>query len=250
MNVLGAGSMPELAAITFPIEARAQMSNTLPKARQHCADVGLIASIATIDKLLAVLSKPDSTFGQVQKLGYELKSRLHDELFGTFFFSLTYSQSEYYSCPTKGWGEVTERFPTAITDIEEMGKCFALSRYAGAVFHSIQAIECSLIEFGKFLNVTDPLSGWTAVTKRLTLLVKGTKFTDLDPRYQKNFAFLEQMHATVGSLNNAWRNKISHAQGRLAVMTSEFSSDVAEEIMLASRSFMRRLATEMPEVNP
>jgi hypothetical protein len=54
------------------------------------------------------------------------------------------------------------------------------------------------------------------------------------------------MHATAGALNNAWRNNFSHAQGKLVLMTSEFSRDIAEEIMVASRSFMRRLATEMP----
>jgi hypothetical protein len=65
-------------------------------------------------------------------------------------------------------------------------------------------------------------------------------------RHQNHFAFLEQMHGTIGALNRAWRNKISHAQGRLVLMTSEFSPEVAEEIMVASRSFMWRLATELP----
>lgn len=127
-----------------------------------------------------------------------------------------------------------------------MNKCCALARYAGAVFHSVQTIECGLIEFGKFLNVSDPKSGWTAVTKRLEMLIEKTKYPDLDPPYQVHFNFLEQMHGTVGALNSAWRNKISHAQGRLVLMTSKFSPEVAEEIMIASRSFMRRLATELP----
>ena len=133
------------------------------------------------------------------------------------------------------------------TDVEEMSKCFALARYAGAVFHSVQAIECGLIEFGKFLNVTDPKSGWTAVNNKLATLVTKTKYSALDPIHQEHFGFLEQMHGVTGALNNAWRNKISHAQGRLILMTSEFSPEVAEEIMIASRSFMRRLATELPK---
>jgi hypothetical protein len=45
----------------------------------------------------------------------------------------------------------------------------------------------------------------------------------------------------------AWHNKISHAQNKLVLMTADFSPDVAEEIRIASRSFMRRLATDLPK---
>jgi hypothetical protein len=114
----------------------------------------------------------------------------------------------------------------------------------------VQAIECALIDLGKFLDVNDPKSGWTAVTRRLEILVTKTKYPDLDPLYQKHFAFIEQMHGVVGALNNAWRNKMSHAQGRLVLIASEFSPDVAEEIIMATRAFMRRLATELPVPEP
>jgi hypothetical protein len=102
-----------------------------------------------------------------------------------------------------------------------------------------------LIQFGKFLGVNDPFSGWTAVTSRLEALLK-TKYPDLPSKYQSCRSFLEQMNAVAQALQSAWRNKISHAQGSLTLMTVEFSPDIAEEIMVASRSFMRRLATEMP----
>jgi hypothetical protein len=127
-----------------------------------------------------------------------------------------------------------------------MHKCFALSRYAGAVFHSVQTIEFALIDLGKFLGVLDPKSGWTAVSNQLDKLVTKTKFPDLAPLYQQHFAFLEQMQGAVAALKSAWRNKISHAQGKLVLMTSEFAPDVAEEIIMATRAFMRRLATELP----
>jgi hypothetical protein len=51
----------------------------------------------------------------------------------------------------------------------------------------------------------------------------------------------------VEALKNAWRNKISHAHGKLIVMTGEeFHPDVAEEILTATRAFMRRLAEGLP----
>ena len=132
-----------------------------------------------------------------------------------------------------------------MTDAEEASKCFALSRFAASVFHSVQLVEVGLIELGTFIDVRDPSSGWTATTNRLTAIIKKDhgQRTDFE---RKNYAFLEQMQGTVEGLKNAWRNKISHAQGRLVLMNKDFSPSIAEEILFASRAFMRRLADGLP----
>jgi hypothetical protein len=226
---------------------RVEMDNLLAQLSTYCIELELTASVASIGRIRLVLARADFANNALDDLWDELRTRLVDELQGRFFWSLTANEARHYSNPTEGWAGVLDRFPAATTDIEEMNKCFALSRYAGAVFHSVQAIECGLIDFGKFLKVNDPKSGWTAVNGRLATLVTKNKYAELEPLYQEHFTFLEQMHGTVGALNGAWRNKISHAQGRLTLMTSEFSSEVAEEIMISSRSFMRRLATELPK---
>jgi hypothetical protein len=176
----------------------------------------------------------------------EVQTRLTDELSLNLFFTLPASKKQFFDSPLLGWEEVIARFPETVSNIEEMSKCFALSRYAASVFHSVRAIESALIHLGKFLGVVDPLSGWTAVTSRLETLVVKTKHPDRPPQYQVCSNFLEQMNAVTQALKSAWRNKISHAQGSLILMTVDFSPDIAEEIMIASRSFMRRLATEMP----
>jgi hypothetical protein len=61
-----------------------------------------------------------------------------------------------------------------------------------------------------------------------------------------NYQFLEQVHATAEALQVAWRNKISHAQGRLVLVSKDFSPEIAEEILFATRAFMRRLAGGLP----
>jgi hypothetical protein len=58
--------------------------------------------------------------------------------------------------------------------------------------------------------------------------------------------FIEQTHATVEALKNAWRNKVSHAHAKLAVLPGDFSQEIAEEILFATRSFMRQLANRLP----
>jgi hypothetical protein len=219
----------------------------LPLVEQECGRAGLPMTAIQIRKAMRAIDgntiqSPTALAGAVE----EIFSRLHDELSLQVFFNLPANKRDYFDSPTMGWEEVIERFPESIGDIEEMSRCFALSRYPAAVFHSVNAIEGVLVQLGKFLNVGDPKSGWTAVSGKLSLLVTKIKFPDLDPEFQAHYSFLEQLHGTVEALKSPWRNKISHTQGRLFLMTREFSPDVAEEIMVASRAFMRRLATEMP----
>ena len=225
---------------------RGHLTTLLP----HCEHLPMTA--ISVQNLIQMIDTPSMTAIWAQPgLAFlssirEIQTRMHDELSINLFFKLPNDKKLYFDFPLKGWEEIVARFPDTTGNIEEMSKCFALSRYAASVFHGVKAVESVLIQFGKFLGVNDPLSGWTAVTSRLEVLLVKTKYPDLPPKYQSCRPFLEQMNAVAQALQSAWRNKISHTQGSLTLMTVEFSPDIAEEIMVASRSFMRRLATEMP----
>jgi hypothetical protein len=212
---------------------------------ENCVELELTASLATVRKIRAVVATQNCSHTTLAPLHIELQGRLIDETDGKSFFALNIRQAELYSNPRKGWEEIIERFPDGVTDVEEASKCFALSRYAAAVFHSIQVVEVGLIELGKHIGVNDPRSGWTAVTNKLTAILK-KKHDDLTDFEKRNFEFLEQIHGTIEGLKNAWRNKISHAQAKLTLMTTDFSPEVAEEMLFATRAFMRRLATDAP----
>lgn len=213
--------------------------------RRECAGLELVASVASIDRMLGYLREPHAQFERYWEMGEELEGRLLDELKNCTFLSLTLKETEFFEKPREGWEVVIARFPDSVGDIEEARKCFALSRYAAAIFHSVQIVEVGLIELGKVIGVTDPLSGWTATTQAIKRIID-TRHQDRTPYQRAHFAFLEQMHGTIEGLKNAWRNKVSHAQGRLTLLTADFSPDVAEEILFATRAFMRRLATDAP----
>jgi hypothetical protein len=211
-----------------------------------CRESGLKASAATVRRMIQALDN-DPNREDSKEWDAELRGRLIDEMTETVFFSLTPQETEYYSEPRKGWEKIIERFGDTVGDIEEARKCFALSRYAAAIFHTLQIVEFGLIELGGFIKVTDPLSGWTATTNRLRQIMK-TKYDGRTDFEKANHVFLEQVQGTVEALQAAWRNKISHAQGKLTVLTSDFTPDIAEEIIFATRSFMRRLAEGLPPV--
>jgi hypothetical protein len=203
---------------------------------QPCVELDLAASAATIRKLRAALKKPNPLSTDVNPLTIELGGRLYDEMGGRHFWALTISETAYYRNPHKGWEEAIAKFPASITDVEEASKCFALSRYAAAVFHSLQIVEIGLIDLGRVIVATDPQTGWNATTNRLNKIL-ATKYPDRTPFQQQHSQFLEQISATIEALKSAWRNKISHAHDKLVLLTSDFTPEVAEEILLASRSF-------------
>jgi hypothetical protein len=246
-----ASVMDAVEVFRFPKEkidedSMASNSRLYELVKKNCVALDLISSRATVDRILELLASSKSLRrSKLDKLQIELHGRLIDELIGREFYTLDSKEAEYYRNPRNGWEEIVALFPESITDIEETSKCFALSRYPAAVFHSLQVVEIGLIALGKEIGVVDPLSGWTAVTGRLQAIQK-TKFPDRSAFERKHAEFLEQMVGTVEGLKNAWRNKVSHAHGRLALMTADFSPEIAEEILFATRAFMRRLATDGP----
>jgi hypothetical protein len=210
-----------------------------------CIFLGLTSSLATVRKIQNALSKSDPTYSGLHSLQSELQGRLTDEADAKVFLALSIGEAERYSDPRKGWEEIVERFPDVLIDVEESQLCYALERYAAAVFHSLQVVEIGLIELGRVLVATDPQTGWNATTKRLNVILN-TKYPNRTPFQQQHQKFLEKIAATIALLKSAWRNKVSHAQDKLILLRTDFTPAIAEEILIASRSFMRRLATEAP----
>lgn len=226
-------------------ERRTWMNEFLADVEKEGIELGLTTSVLTIPKMRRLLARPNCEFREVYPVAVELQGRLEDEAHAMTLLALSTEEADYFSNPRKGWDVVIDRFPDTVTDIEEARKCFALSRYAATVFHTLQVVEVGLIELGKFIKVNDPKSGWTAVASGLKTIV-AKKYEDRTDFERQHFELLEQVQGTIEALKNAWRNKVSHAQGRLILMTKDFSPEVAEEILYASRSFMRRLATDLP----
>jgi hypothetical protein len=210
-----------------------------------CAELGLGASVATIKKFQHLSSEPDQGDAKIVELVRELKGRLHDEMQEASFFSLAPHEATLYRKPLKGWERIATRFPGVTTDVEEAARCYALSRYPASTFHCLQVVEHGLIELGTFIGVADPQSGWTAVCHQMKKIIK-TDYSQRTQFQRDNFAFIEQVFATTEALKNAWRNKVSHAQGKLTLLTADLTPQIAEEIMYASRAFMHRLVDGLP----
>ncbi len=206
----------------------------------------------SVSDLLRTLDTPEITANWEQfnlnilaSIG-KIQERLRDELSLKLFFAIPENRRPFYDEPFKGWEKVLEQFPEATSDIEEMSRCFALSRYTACAFHSLQVAEWGILELGKYIGVSDPVQGWDATYKKLKELKNGGR-NALPTSLSGKYAFIEQINQRVEAMKMAWRNKVNHAAGKLTVMSADFHPDIAEEIMLTTRGFMREIAAGITE---
>lgn len=230
-------------AIPFPAAIGAKVTAL----QLDCIEYGLPNSAAKCDRIMEKCDGSERvTYREGIALLKDLRERIEDEFRVKVFLTLTVKEAELYAFPIKGWESVIDRFGDSVRDIEEMGKCLALSRYPAAVFHSMQVIEHGVIALGTWLDVGDRKTGWNATTKELQRIVK-TEPKQRSGWEVKHFQFIEQMNAVCYALMTAWRHKIDHAAGRLVLLPGDFAPEIAEDIVGASRTFMRRLAAELPK---
>jgi hypothetical protein len=239
--------VPPETVLPSPISLTANVSTLAVIDLIGCEMTSALAKCARIEEYC---NSPERflkplTYGEASRLLKELRESLEDDFKSHVFLHVTTADSVWYEKPTHKWERVLSRFYVR-SDIEECSKCFALSRYPAAVFHSLQIVELGLVELGKFLETPTAKSGWTQVCNELRRITKGDHKA-LTPAEQKHFAFLEQIHATTEALKNAWRNKIDHAANRLIFLPGDLNQEIAHDIIIATRHFMVRLAEELPE---
>jgi hypothetical protein len=134
---------------------------------EHLRLIGAVGTLRNVAILAKNAEGAKFAYEEFDRRFRAIDEMLRDELSEILLFSLGLNEAEFYQSPRKGWEEIISVFPATVSDIEESRKCFALSRYAASVFHSLQVVETGLIALGEEIGVNDPHSGWTAVTNRL-----------------------------------------------------------------------------------
>jgi hypothetical protein len=175
----------------------------------------------------------------------ELRERLEDDLHSTVFVNLSAQESELYEHPDKEWRDVVSRFYKLRHDIEECSKCFALARYGAAVFHAMLIAEFGVIQVAELFTVAGDKPGWGALERLQKINDKNWKDkTDLEKKHSK---FLENLLPLAFAMKESWRHKMDHVANKIEWMDTDFSPEVANDIISATRGFMRRLAADLPK---
>ncbi len=236
----------------------------LRKISQACASMGLRFSASYANELIASvesyvgLSVRLNAFIEGQAKGKHdkeltpqafvneitiLKKRIDDELKNVEFFSLEPGRSSFVSDPYLFGVKVFNRFPSAVLDVEEAGKCFAFSRFTACVFHLMRVVETGLRELGRSLNdpSLDPKTNpnWERILKRCDDELK-KPHADRTPEWRNAPQFFAEATANLRAVKDAWRNPSLHVE-------ISYDEDKCSELWNAVRAFMRHLGEGLPK---
>lgn len=195
-------------------------------------------------------NKPGLRFKDVVNDLNQLRELLESELQSRVFVCLTPAESRLYDKPETEWQSIIARFPRVRHDVDECSKCFALGRYAAALFHAMLIAEFGIIQVAKLFppdpgkKVNDK-PGWADLERLRQINEKQVK--DRTPLELQHKDFLKSLMPLALAMKDSWRHKISHVDNKLEWMDTDFSPEVAGEIISATRGFMRRLAQDLPK---
>ena len=168
----------------------------------------------------------------------DIDSRLRDELSLTTVLVIEPERRKYFGGSSDMFGqEVADKLPIAIMDIEDAGKCLACGHGTATVFHSMRVMEAALKSLARLLDIPYAPS-WESYIKQIE-----TKFNEKHKsklvKWKRDEAFFREILGNLLTIKISWRNPTMHIVRR-------YSEDEAEEIFIAVRSFVKRLASRLP----
>lgn len=172
---------------------------------------------------------PVEVAGRVKNYLQGLTLTLNSEAAIIVAMTLPPESAALYEQKTPLFGEeVSAKFPSAVDDVEESGKCLALGRYTAVVFHLMRAMEAAVKAAGIKLGLSSVEKEWGKILSDM----KG-KIEALPLGYERN-AWSEN-HSLLYHVKQAWRNDVMHPK-------AFYTEEQAKEVFAAVKSYMRNLA--------
>jgi hypothetical protein len=129
---------------------------------------------------------------------------------------------------------VNDRFPLAIDDIEEAGKCLALGRGTACVLHTMRVLESGLKVIAKALDIPYAPS-WESYLKQIATNI-GTERKRKTKKWLRDEKFYRDLSGDLLTVKQVWRNPTMHVDRK-------YSVEEAEQIFAAANALMNRLAS-------
>jgi len=176
-----------------------------------------------------------------------LEESVVNEISTRVFLTVPFGKAEYLEKQNLFGDVVFDKFPSAIFDIEEAGKCFAIARYTACVMHLQRVMEIGLKSFGKCLGImnliTTPQPSWNIVLDKTRKEIRERNDNNISAKIwasNKEKEFCEDVQPFLEAVKIAWRNPSMHVD-------IIYSEEIAEDIYIAIRRFMKQLAEHLNE---
>ena len=196
----------------------------------------------------------------------ELERRIRDDLHQRLFFCVSVAEDHLLerdpsadpTAPTPGplriktageyFGEtVVRRFPQIESDLSSACRCLALNCDSACVFHLMRATEIAVPKVATLCGVRDPRPSWGSVLDQAEKYTQKTKHEHLPDTLKPHVEFLRTLVADMRSMQRAWRNRVVHVDEKLVLGSGEFTSPIANEILVSTKTFLAHLAAGVPD---
>ena len=194
-----------------------------------------------ISELIDTFGNDEAIYDDVRKRTSEINNTLRRELMTVRLYGVDPKHADLLNStepstmqrPPFGL-EVEQRFPDAIDDIAEAGKCLALRRNTACVFHLMRAMETTLEALAQHTDATViDQNGETLPWGKLVANLKHK--IEAMPKGKKQDDWLAA-HSMLHSVNRAFRTKTAHPG-------KTYSDEQAENAYQAVKSFLQELAS-------
>jgi hypothetical protein len=149
-------------------------------------------------------------------------------------------KASHFTEPLQSWSEAILAFRSSRDDIEEAEKCFALERNTACVFHLMRALESPLKCLSAELVIVKHSPTWDAYLSKMAESILA-KFPDKSKAHADKRAYFAALEGHLRAIKTAWRNPTMHEIARI------YTSEMANELLVLIRGFMREAATELKE---
>ncbi|UCV21481.1 hypothetical protein [Ferribacterium limneticum] len=221
-----------------------------------CSDIGLPVTKAAVSEFAEELNRAEQIgqlFGFRGDSFLRMRARLQASMTCLSYESTLKTalimpprMADFYEPPTPLFGaEVQSQFPSLAYEIEEAGKCFAVGRSTAAVFHLMRVMEAGIYAVSRCLDIPDPIKGSDKNWGRMLKNIRETcasRISEGPIKWANNGdkAYFDATYAILDAVRNAWRNTTMHIENK-------YMPHEAEQIFIAVRSFMMKLASRMDE---
>ena len=187
---------------------------------------------------LQLISDSNATIERLQIAIGNIEEAVKDGLSDTVFIRIPEDKVFYYENPDLFGQKVTNKFPKAITDIQEAGACLATGRYTATVFHLMRVMEIGVRHLGKKLKVPNPDEPeWQKIQNDVNGVLKrlSSPPTPITARQKARRDKYAQAAVYLENVKNAWRNNVMHPK-------AAYTGEEAVRIFEAVKSYMQFLA--------
>jgi len=219
---------------------RMKLSHSGAFARETLRRIMNSPSVLTLDSGSGSPMKPNELHSEIKALGRIFR----DEIDTYKFMFVPPEKQSFYDDQQLFGEEVNNNFPSAIIDIEEAGKCFALSRSTASVFHLMRVVEIGLMAFAQGLGIVGSIKtaqpSWGRVLSLTNTEIQNQNRSPSSSWTAEKRGVFENIQADLMAVKNAWRNPTMHVE-------NIYDEERARDVFNAVRGFMRHLAHHLDE---